>query len=177
MCNDESANCLAIATQYEGAVTFLPGIYQTTSSTTFGAESQIILDGDGQENPLFLFNLDASVTLGARNVMKLVNVPQESGATVIWNMKDTLTLGAATNFIGTVFAGGSVSGGAGSVISCGNLYVQKDITIASVTSGDCMPGIVSVPEPETLVIFLLGLIGTIGKIKRQSIGKTKRYFS
>ncbi|MFT6924603.1 MAG: hypothetical protein ACJAZP_000161 [Psychromonas sp.] len=169
--------------------TFTPGVYEG-SALTVAAGSTITLDGLDEENPVWIFNLSEAMTVGANNIFEITNAGV--GASVIWNIGDALSLGAQTSFIGTVFTGGAVSGGAGSSISCGNIYATAAIGIGSVTSTNCIAtetwagsidgfasniditdGIVSnssfsVPEPATgLMMFSFVLLLLAPKLKRK----------
>jgi len=188
---DESNPGINPGTSLAGDTTFTSGIYTGTSLTT-AAGSTITLDGENKENPFWLFNLSSALSVGATNEFIIINA--DENASVVWNLGGALTLGASTSFIGTVLATGAISGGAGSYLSCGNLFSKAAVAIGSVTSSDC-PGLASnmaqpssapddepeaapaiysppggattsVPEPSTLAIFVLGLIVLVWRHRR-----------
>jgi hypothetical protein len=118
-----------------GSETFVPGVYAGTALAT-DASSTITLDGLNEDNPFWIFNLSNAMSVGAGNLFEITNAG--AGASVIWNIGGALTLGAKTSFIGSVLANGAISGGAGSGISCGNLFSIAAIGIGSVTSTNCI---------------------------------------
>ncbi|PKH03008.1 hypothetical protein CXF72_08770 [Psychromonas sp. MB-3u-54] len=118
-----------------GTYTFEPGVYEG-SALTITAESTITLDGKGEENPLWIFNFSGALSVGASTMFEITNAG--AGASVIWNTGGAVTLGAQTSFIGTAFANGAISGGAGSNVSCGNLFSLAAIDISSLISTNCI---------------------------------------
>jgi hypothetical protein len=118
-----------------GTYTFEPGVYEG-SALTITAASTITLDGKGAENPLWIFNFSGALTVGASTMFEITNAGD--GASVIWNTGGAVTLGAQTSFIGTTFANGAISGGAGSNVSCGNLFSIAAIDISSLISTNCI---------------------------------------
>jgi len=118
-----------------GAYAFEPGVYGG-SALTITAGATITLDGNGEENPFWVFNLSGALSAGAGSIFEITNAG--GGASVIWNIGGAATLGAQASFIGTVFSYGAITGGAGSVISCGNLFSLGAIGIGSLTSTNCI---------------------------------------
>jgi hypothetical protein len=118
-----------------GTYTFEPGVYEG-SALTITASSTITLDGKGEENPLWIFNFSGALSVGASSVFEIINAG--AGASVIWNTGGAVTLGALTSFIGTAFANGAITGGAGSNVSCGNLFSLAAIDISSLISTNCI---------------------------------------
>ncbi|MFT6897665.1 MAG: hypothetical protein ACJA13_002076 [Paraglaciecola sp.] len=151
-----------------GSYILTPGVYVGTA-LTIGEGATIIFDGDGQKNPFWLFNLSTTVTTGKDNIFAVENAGK--GAAVLWNLGGGLSLGAGTAFIGTVLATEATTGGAGSYVSCGNLFSLADVTIGSVKSSDCLGAminqVVPVSAPTPIAIFALGLIGLGLKRRRQ----------
>ncbi|MFT5652478.1 MAG: hypothetical protein ACI8W9_000409 [Psychromonas sp.] len=115
--------------------TFEPGVYEG-SALTITAGSTITLDGQGEENPLWIFNLSGALSVGASSMFEITNAG--TGASVIWNTGGAVTLGAQTSFIGTAFATAAITGGAGSKVSCGNLFSLAAVGIGSITSTNCI---------------------------------------
>ena len=109
------------------------GVYDG-SALTVTAGSVIQFDGQGQENPLWIINLDAALTIGANTTIEIINAG--SGAGVIWNIGGAVTLGAGSSFLGTAFVAGAISG-ATSEVSCGNLFSTAAIGIGSLISTNC----------------------------------------
>jgi hypothetical protein len=159
-----------------GNVTFNAGVYEGAALTT-AANSVITLDGKGEIKPVWIFNLREAFSVGANNTFEIINADEDAG--VIWNIGGALTLGAGTSFIGTTFVHGAISGGAGSSVSCGNLYSKAAISIGSITSKDCIGfyngiasksrSLSSVTEPSTMLIILGSLVLLF--IKRKSINR------
>ncbi|WP_226991190.1 DUF3494 domain-containing protein [Paraglaciecola psychrophila] len=175
---------------------FEPGVWKGTA-VTIAANSTIQFDGMGEENPIWVFNLDAALVIGAATQFEIIRAGED--ASVIWNLGGSLSLGAGTSFMGTAFISGAVAG-ATSEVSCGNLFTSTAIGIGSMISTNCLAtdtwtgsingfaygiditgGIISnkslsekseavlVSEPPTgLIIYSVALIFFAGNLKRQS---------
>lgn len=120
-----------------GNVTLIPGVYGATALTT-AAGSILTLDGGGANNPIWVFNIPTYLVTGASTEIKIINAG--AGASVLWNTGGYTTLGASTNFLGTILAGTYISQGAGSTMACGNTFALSYISIpagANVTSSHC----------------------------------------
>ena len=120
---------------YASAI-FEAGVWQG-SAVTVAANSIIQFDGMGEENPIWVFNLDAALVLGAATKFEIVNAG--SGASVIWNIGGALSLGAGTSFVGAAFVTGAVTG-ATSDVTCGNLFTNTTaaIGIGTMISTHCL---------------------------------------
>ncbi len=75
---------------------------------TIAADSLIQFDGKGEENPIWVFNLDAALVIGAATQFEIIRAGE--GASVIWNLGGALSLGAGTQFVGTAFVKATVAG-------------------------------------------------------------------
>ena len=120
---------------YASAI-FEAGVWQG-SAVTVAANSIIQFDGMGEENPIWVFNLDAALVLGAATKFEIVNAG--AGAGVIWNIGGALSLGAGTSFVGAAFVTGAVTG-ATSDVTCGNLFTNTTaaIGIGTMISTHCL---------------------------------------
>jgi hypothetical protein len=101
---------------------YLSGVY-TGSALNIPADSTISFSGDA------IINLSDALTLGANTII------DANGHSIIWNVGSALNLGAGTEFYGTAFVNGSVSG-ATADITCGSLYAKGAVAIGSVGK-DC----------------------------------------
>ena len=171
-----------------GNTIFNPGVYKGTA-TTISAGSSIQFDGQGEENPLWVFNLSSALTVGALSNFEIINAGAD--ASIIWNLGGALGLGAGTSFMGTAFITGAATGATSSV-RCGNLFATAAIGIGSITSTNCIGsgtwsgslsgfasdmditnGLISnksfsVPEPSNgLLMLSLGLLFFSVKFKRK----------
>jgi hypothetical protein len=117
-----------------GSTVFESGVY-SGSAVTIDAGSIIQFDGKGEENPIWVFNLDAALVVGAGSQFEIINAGE--GASLIWNLGGALSMGAGTSFVGSAFATGAVAA-ATSDISCGNLFASTAIGIGSTISTNCV---------------------------------------
>jgi hypothetical protein len=119
-----------------GSAIFEDGVWEGTA-VTVAANAIIQFDGKGEENPIWVFNLDAALVLGAGTQFEIVDAG--AGASVIWNVGGALSLGAGTSFVGAAFVTGAVTG-ATSDVSCGNLFTNTAaaIGIGTMISTNCL---------------------------------------
>jgi hypothetical protein len=116
-----------------GSNTFESGVWKG-SAVTIAADALIQFDGKGEENPIWVFNLDSALVVGAGAQFEIINAG--AGASILWNLGGSLSLGNGTSFVGTAFVTGAVTG-ATSEVSCGNLFAKMAIGIGSMISTNC----------------------------------------
>lgn len=119
-----------------GSAIFEAGVWQGTAVTA-AADAIIQFDGNGEENPIWVFNLEEALVLGVGTKFEIVNAG--AGASVIWNIGGALSLGAGTSFMGAAFVTGAVTG-ATSDVTCGNLFTNATaaIGIGTIISNHCL---------------------------------------
>ena len=97
-----------------GGLTLAPGIYKSTS--TLGITGTVTLDGQGQANPVWIFQIATGLTtLGSSNVVLA------GGATahnIFWQVGSSATLGTNSTFNGSILTGsGSISIATGATLN------------------------------------------------------------
>lgn len=170
---------------FETALT--PGVYSATS-LALPAGTTLVLDAQGKSNQSFVFNIGTSLTVGASASVKLINAGVND--TVYWNVDGYTTIGASTDFTGTIISQDYISVGADTKLLNLNPFVGGLYSVTSyVVTGDNAeigrPGYVpvvaaiqaqtkpqtrpltgSVPEPSTWAMMIGGL-GLAGMSLRQ----------
>lgn len=87
-----------------GGITLGPGIYCKGDATTLNGE--LILDGGGNPNALFIFQIDGTFSTGASALISVTN--SASLCNVFWQINGEFTLGPNDIFRGTVVANGAI---------------------------------------------------------------------
>jgi hypothetical protein len=90
--------CGTIVTANLGGTTLLPGVY--CSASTMGLTGTLTLDGNGNPNATFVFQVGSGLTT-AGNVL-LINGAQAKN--VYWQVGSSATLGTASQFQGNILA-------------------------------------------------------------------------
>ncbi|MFT5760062.1 MAG: putative acyltransferase (DUF342 family) [Alteromonadaceae bacterium] len=158
--------------------TLIAGVYDAASwSTTAG--TTLTLDGQGQDDAMWVFNIEDILAFGGVSTVELFNVG--SNARVFWNVRNGYTtLGDGADIVGTIIAKDYVMVGANATVmhasaadgNCAGVYSTTSyVSIgANAVVGGAGCSSTSVPEPGTNTILALGLL--MGFVKRKHFKKT-----
>jgi hypothetical protein len=91
-----------------GGLTFKPGTYRSDAAITIG--SNVILDGDGYDNSVFLFQALSMATAASTSIVLTNGATAEN---VLWVLGGASAHGASSVFEGSIVAGAAVTFGAG----------------------------------------------------------------
>ncbi|MDP3939635.1 MAG: ice-binding family protein [Deltaproteobacteria bacterium] len=100
-----------------GGLTLQPGVYNFDTSAGLSVGQTLILDGNGDPNAVFIFNIGSTLTLGTGSTVQLVGGVE--GSNVFYRVGSSATLGTASVMEGQIVALTSISLLTGAVIDCG----------------------------------------------------------
>ena len=92
-----------------GGTVVTPGVH--TSSTSLGLTGTVTLDGGGNPNSIFVFQIGSTLTTASGSNVLLIN--GASPANVYWQVGASATLGSTSIFSGNILAQASISLGTG----------------------------------------------------------------
>lgn len=107
-----------------------PGVYLDGGALNMAASGVLTLDGGGDPNSLFVFQVVGSIGIGAGSIINLVNGAQANN--VYWVSTGAFGGGAGSNLVGNVIANGAANPGAGSSF-VGRILSLAALTLTSVT--------------------------------------------
>jgi hypothetical protein len=121
----------AVLTADIGGETLAPGVYKTTSAQpSLGITGNLTLDGGGDSNAVWIFQIVSSLTTAATNSQVILT----NGATaqnVFWQVGSSATLGTTTTFAGSIMAQASVTLGTGATLNGRALARTGAVTLLS----------------------------------------------
>jgi hypothetical protein len=143
-----------------GGLTLTPGVYTFSSSAQL--TGTLTLNGEGNPNAVFIFQIGSTLTTASASDVNLIN--GASGANVFWQVGSSATLGTTTDLVGTIDAKASISFDTGANIACGRaIALTGAVTLEGddIGTGGCFshPGGSPIPEPSTWAMMLLGFAG------------------
>lgn len=94
--------------------TLAPGVYTSGSTMTIAVGGVLTLDGQGDDNASWIFQLGSALTANTGSEILLVNGAR--AANVFWAVGSSATIGANVDFKGTVMASSSISVGTDSTV-------------------------------------------------------------
>ena len=127
-----------------GGQTLTSGVYYGSSS--FGITGTLTLDAAGDPNAVWIFQAGSTLITAADSMVTLINGAQASQ--VFWQVGSSATLGANSEFAGSVLALDSITLSAGATVAGRVLARNGAVTLDGNT--------VQVPEPGT--VLLLGSV-------------------
>ncbi|SEF02734.1 Protein of unknown function [Arthrobacter alpinus] len=144
--------------------TFTPGVYHTAAAFTL--TGVMTLDGQGDPNAVFIFQVGAALNTAAGSSVSLVNGAQASN--VFWQVLGAAGTGASSSFSGTIMALGAITVGAGAVVT-GRALSHAGLVTLSTNTFTFPGGALSISAP-TAKNFGSGAAG--GKLTVQLGGVT-----
>jgi uncharacterized repeat protein (TIGR02543 family) len=105
--------------------TFDAGVYSTGAA--FALTGTLTLDGQGNSNAVFVFQVNAALNTAASSSIHLINGARASN--VFWQVNGAAGTGAPSSFTGTIMANGAITVGAGGSID-GRALSNGTVTLA-----------------------------------------------
>src|ERR1700722_10072237 len=120
--------------QNPGGLTLIPGVYNFSSSAQL--TGNLTLNGLGNPNSVFIFNIGSTLTTASASTVSLINAAQ--GENVFWKVGSSATLGTTTLFTGDILAQASVTLNTGADITCGAAWARTGaVTLDTNTISIC----------------------------------------
>ena len=112
-------------------MTLIPGVYTSASTMSIAVGGTVTLDGQGDANSVWIFQVGSSLTVNNSAQVLLVNGAKAEN--VFWAVFASSTIGTNVNFQGSVLAGASNSVETGSTVIGRLLCTTGAITLLSDT--------------------------------------------
>jgi len=135
-----------------GGLTLTSGVYNNPSS--FGITGTLVLDARGDINAVWIFQAGSTLSTSANSAVVLVGGAQ--AANVFWQVGSSATIGANTEFVGSLLSFTSITTGAGSSVDGRLMALNGAVTLDNNSIIVPNPSVV-VPEPSTLLMLGAGL--------------------
>ena len=87
--------------------TLLPGVYAATAKAPLALSGQLVLDGQGDADAVFIFQTDSTLITSTGSTISLINGASECN--VFWQVGSSATLGSGSFFVGTILALASIT--------------------------------------------------------------------
>lgn len=111
-----------------GGQTFNPGLYYATAGLEL-TTGDVVLDAQGDENAVFIFQIPATLTTGTGQRVVLSGGAKANN--VFWQVGDSATIGPTSEFRGNIMAAQSITMGTGATLSGRALAMNGTVTLDS----------------------------------------------
>ncbi len=123
-------------------LTLVPGVYANSASAV-SLNGALTLDGQGDPNSVFIFQVGSTLTTGTGSTINYTN--GASPCNVFWQVGSSATLGTGSTFVGTILANTSISLDANVTVLgrllAGDPTITGAVTLISdsINPSDCTP--------------------------------------
>ena len=115
--------------------TISPGVYHFDTSAQINGT--LTLDGGGDPDAVFIFNIGSTLTTASASSIQLTNGAQAGN--VYWRVGSSATLGTGSTFVGQIVALTSISLNTAAIIDCGAALARNGaVTLDSNVIGICV---------------------------------------
>ena len=119
-----------------GGLTLTAGVYSFDSSAGLTGTDALVLDGGGDENAVFIFNIESTLITGSASSIELIGGAQAGN--VFFRVGSSATLGTTTAFQGQIVALSSITLTTGATIDCGAALARNGaVTLDTNTINIC----------------------------------------
>ena len=131
-----------------GGSTLVPGVYNSQSGT-FGITGTLTLDGQGDPDAVFIFQMQSTLVTASASVVLLTNGAR--ACNVFWQVGSSATIGTSSSFVGTILALTSITLTTGATVDGRVLARNGAVTLDSNTIGQTvhLEGITLGPASST----------------------------
>lgn len=138
-----------------GGLTLTPGVYSFSSSAALAGN--LVLDGLGDANAQFVFQIGSTLTTGSFSSISVINNGGQPGSNVFWQVGSSATLGNNSSFSGNILADTSITLNDSAAIIYGSaLALNGAVTLENNSISRAVAIASPVPEPATMSLFLSG---------------------
>ncbi len=131
-----------------GGSTLIPGVYDSAAGT-FGITGTVTLDGQGDPNSVFIFQMESTLVTASNSVVLLTN--GALACNVFWQVGSSATIGTGSSFVGSILALTSITLTTGATVDGRVLARNGAVTLDTNTIGQTvhLEGITITPTDST----------------------------
>jgi LPXTG-motif cell wall-anchored protein len=131
-------------------LTLAPGVYAGSSKAPLSLSGQLVLDGQGNNAAVFIFQTDSTLITSSASSIVLINGASECN--IFWQVGSSATLGTGSQFVGNILALTSISVQTGVTVQGRALARNGAVTLDNdvFTQPNCTGSTLTTAPPTTV---------------------------